>query len=112
MLLPRLLAACMLTTACFTLSGCLFDKREPVPQHTITVTPELNRYLYDGQPMALDQLEGELKLLADKTRRETTSNARAYVKIISQPGAEWDRTVELVDYCAGIGLDKIETTGR
>ena len=26
--------------------------------------------------------------------------------------AEWDRTVELVDYCASIGLDKIETTGR
>lgn len=100
------------TAAALLLNGCIFDKREPVPQHTVTVMPDVNSYAYDGQPMGLDQLEAELQHMAEKNRKVATNNSRAYVKIIHQPGAQWDRTVELVDYCASIGLDKIETTGR
>ncbi len=102
----------LLVSACGLLNGCIFDKRKPVPQHTITVMADPNNYLLDGQPMGLDQVEQELRLIADKDRREATGNARTYVKIISQQGADWDRTVTLVDYCASVGLDKIETTGR
>lgn len=112
MRLTTIVGLSALLTAISLLSGCIFDKRQPVPQHTITVTADPSVYAYDGQPMGLDQLEAELKQMAEKNRKEATSNSRAYVKIISQPGARWDRTVELVDYCAGIGLDKIETVGR
>lgn len=98
--------------AALVLPGCIFDRKEPVPQHTVTVTPDVNRYAFDGQPMGYEQLEVELKALADKNRQSATGNARAYVKIITEPGASFDRTMELVDYCSSVGLDKIETVGR
>lgn len=98
--------------AALALPGCIFDRKEPVPQHTVAVKPDINRYALDGQPMSYDQLEAELKAIADKNRQSATGNARAYVKIITEPGASFDRTMELVDYCSSVGLDKIETTGR
>ena len=73
---------------------------------------DMNRYIFDGQTMAYDQVQAELQAVADKNRRTTSGNSRAYIKIISQPGADYGRVGELVDFCAGIGLDKIETTGR
>lgn len=108
----RALALCCVAVAAIALPGCLFERKKPVPQHTVTVTPDANRYALDGQPMAFDQLEVELKAIADKNRQSATGNARAYVKIITEPGASYDRTVELVDYCSSVGLDKIETVGR
>jgi outer membrane murein-binding lipoprotein Lpp len=101
-----------LLTCGLLLSGCIFDRKDPVPQFAVTVTPDLNLYLFDGQPMAFDQLQAELKSVADKFRASGTGNARAYVKIITQPGASYDRSLELIDYCASVGLDKIETVGR
>lgn len=95
-----------------TLGGCMWDKRDPVPEHAVTVTADLNRYLFDGQAMAYDQVQAELQTLADKTRRSTTGNARVYLKIINQPGADYGRVSELVDWCASIGIDKIEISGR
>lgn len=94
------------------LTGCMLDRKPPMPQHTISVTPEITRYLYDGQPMAYDQLQAELKSLADKNRQSATGNARVYIKILTEPGASYDRSLELINYCSSIGLDKIETTGR
>ena len=108
----RACALLFAAVAALALPGCLFDRKKPVPQHTVTVTPDVNRYALDGQPMAFDQLESELKAIADKERQSATGNARAYVKIITEPGASYDRTIELVDYCSSVGLDKIETVGR
>ena len=105
-------ALALLVTSVLTLSGCIFDRKDPVPQFAVTVTPDVNLYLLDGQPMAFDQLEAQLKALADKYRASGTGNARAYIKIITQPGASYDRSLELIDYCASVGLDKIETVGR
>ena len=107
----RVLALCCVALAAIALPGC-WKRKDPVPQHTITVTPDVNRYALDGQPMAFDQLESELKAIADKTRQSGSGNARAYVKIVTEPGAAYDRTIELVDYCSSVGLDKIETVGR
>jgi hypothetical protein len=53
-----------------------------------------------------------LKSLADKNRQSATGNARVYIKILTEPGASYDRSLELINYCSSIGLDKIETTGR
>lgn len=94
------------------LSGCMFDRPKPVPQYVVTVQPDVNLYQLDGRPLAYDQLQTELRSIADKNRQSATGNARAYVKIVTQPGASWDRTIEVVDFCATVGLDKIETTGR
>ena len=105
-------AVALLAPGALLLPGCIFDRKDPVPRFVVTVTPDANLYLLDGQPMAFDQLEAELKALADKYRSSGTGNARAYLKIITQPGASYDRSLELIDYCASVGLDKIETVGR
>ena len=105
-------AVALLAAGALLLPGCIFDRKDPVPRFVVTVTPDANLYLLDGQPMAFDQLEAELKALADKYRSSGTGNARAYLKIITQPGASYDRSLELIDYCASVGLDKIETVGR
>ena len=94
-----------------TVTGC-WGKRDPVPEHTVTVTADPNRYQFDGQIMAYDQVQAELQAIADKYRRGATGNARVYIKIITNPGADYGRVGDLVDWCASIGLDKIETTGR
>ena len=70
-------ALALLVTSVLTLSGCIFDRKDPVPQFAVTVTPDVNLYLLDGQPMAFDQLEAQLKALADKYRASGTGNARA-----------------------------------
>ena len=105
-------AVALLAAGVLVLSGCIFDRKDPMPQFAVTVTPDANLYLLDGQPMAFDQLQAQLQALADKYRASGTGNARAYVKIITQPGAAYDRSLELIDYCASVGLDKIETVGR
>jgi len=106
-LVVGLLAAC----ASLSLNGC-WERPKPIPEHTVTVMADINRYQFDGQPMLYDQVQAELQAVAEKYRRSASSNSRAYVKIISQPGADYGRVGELIDYCAGIGLDKIEITGR
>jgi biopolymer transport protein ExbD len=107
----RVACALLAMSALLALPGC-FERHEPVPEHVVTVQPDINRYLLDGRPMAYDQLQTELKTIADKTRQSATGNARTYLKVITQPGASFDRSMEIIDYCASVGIDKIETTGR
>ena len=107
----RVMLSALLAAACICLNGC-WNRPDPIPEHTVTVMTDMNRYIFDGQTMAYDQVQAELQAVADKNRRTTSGNSRAYIKIISQPGADYGRVGELVDFCAGIGLDKIETTGR
>ncbi len=101
----------LLALSCILLNGC-WNRPDPIPQHTVTVMTDINRYMYDGQAMIYDQVQAELQEVADKNRRSATGNARVYLKIITQPGADYNRVGELIDFCASIGLDKIETTGR
>ena len=101
----------LLSVACMCMQGC-WNRPDPIPEHTVTVMTDMNRYIFDGQTMAYDQVQAELQAVADKNRRSSSGNSRAYIKIITQPGADYGRVGELVDFCAGIGLDKIETTGR
>ena len=101
----------LLAIACMGLQGC-WNRTDPIPEHTVTVMTDMNRYSFDGQTMAYDQVQAELQAVAEKNRRSSSGNSRAYIKIITQPGADYGRVGELVDFCAGIGLDKIETTGR
>jgi hypothetical protein len=107
----RLILGVLLVFSCVLLTGC-WNRPDPVPQHTVTVLVDVNGYLFDGQAMVYDQVLAELQAVADKNRRSATGNARAYLKIITQPGADYNRVGELIDFCASIGLDKIETTGR
>ncbi len=102
----------MLAAGALLLPGCFLDRKKPIPQIAVTVTTDPNRFLLDGQPMGYDQVQSELKAAADRNRQSATGNARAYVKIITDPGASYDVTLSLVDYCASVGLDKVETTGR
>ena len=101
----------LLALSCTLLNGC-WNRPDPIPQHTVTVMTDINRYQFDGQAMIYDQVQAELQAVADKNRRGATGNARVYLKIITQPGADYNRVGELIDFCASIGLDKIETTGR
>ena len=46
-----------------TVTGC-WGRRDPVPEHTVTVTADPNRYQFDGQIMAYDQVQAELTSIA------------------------------------------------
>ncbi len=97
------------------LSGCSDADDERAlrnPQGAVGVLAGTGQYSFNGQPMDLMQLKAELKTFADDHRHEGLNNSRVRIRITTAAEADWTRTTELIDYCAGIGVDKVEATGR
>jgi biopolymer transport protein ExbD len=100
----------LMLAALLPLTGCL-GSRDPVPSHAVVITADVATYRFDGQPMAIDQLQRELAAVAKSTRR-SDGTVRLLLRIASDPGADYQRTIDLVDWCAGQGLTNIELTTR
>jgi len=110
----RLITA-MLAVVGLLLSGCASDEDERAlrnPVGKIEVLSGASSYAFNGQPMDLLQLKAELKTFADDHHHDGLDNSRVRIRIVTAADADWIRTTEIIDYCAGIGVDKVEATGR
>jgi len=110
----RLITA-MLAVVGLLLSGCTSAEEERAlanPVGKVAVLSAPGAYAFDNQPMDLQQLKAELKTFAEAHPHLGLHNSRVRIRIVTAADADWNRTTEIIDYCAGIGVDKVEATGR
>lgn len=104
----RLLPLVLISALLVTLGGCGDDERKPVPIINIVINAGVDSYLLNGEPMGRDRLRTELTRLANENRRTLTGNARAIVKIATDPGADEQNKQDVINQCVGAGLVNIE----
>lgn len=104
----RLLALVLTSALLVTLGGCGDDERKPVPIITVIISPGVDSYVLNGEPMGRDRLRTELTRLANENRRTLTGNARAIVKIVTDAGANEQNKQDVINQCVGAGLVNIE----
>ena len=89
-------------------AGCMDEERKPIPIITIEILAESGAFMLNQQRMDEAALHVELRRIADENRRPLTNTSRAYVRIVTQVGADEARKATVVDFCVSVGLDKIE----
>jgi hypothetical protein len=107
MRLPLLLLA---TALLAVLGGCGDEDRKPIPIITVLVHAGGDSYTLNGEAMGDERLRKELTRLADENRRNITGNARANVRIVTDPGAYEQNKQNVIDLCLGVGLVNIQTS--
>jgi hypothetical protein len=101
-----LLASCLIASA-MGLPGCILTPRKPTPVITVEVVAHEGVLRVNGSAMNDRQAHEELRQLAEQNR-DRDGHVDAVIRLSSEATADYDRVRDLEDYCASLGLVRIE----
>lgn len=94
-----------------TATGCDAPKEraaELPPVAVVRVEPGADRCSLDGRPMNEAELRLALSRMVAGDKRADRTGSRATVRLVAAPGADQRRLDDLMAYCQGLGINRIE----
>jgi hypothetical protein len=104
----RRLAVLLLALAA---TGCDAPKEraaELPPVVVVRIEAGADRCSLDGRPMNEGELRLALSRMVEGDKRADRTGSRATVRLVAAPGADLRRVDDLMAYCQGLGINRIE----